>query len=127
MAAPTTELGHTDFPRLCEHVLHDYPASDLLLSDTFQHAGAQVDLAYLPFAERFDVGAKEFCDFDMRAARGGAIGSWLDAMHRQPYSAAGASPSADPELLAAAMKKHRSLDFFDYDSYGAAKLHPHAR
>ncbi len=89
-------------------------------------ACAQVDLAYLPFAERFDVGAKEFCDFDMRAAFGGAIGRWLDAMHQRPYAADG-SPLADRGLLLSALEKFRSLDFFGYDSFAAAELHPHAR
>lgn len=84
----------------------------------------QVDLAYLPFAERVNIGAKEFCNFDMAAAEGGRIGEWLEAMRERPYDV---SPSPDRNLFLAALKRHMRLDFFDYDSYSAAALHPHAR
>lgn len=82
-------------------------------------------MAYFPFAERFDIGAKEFCNhFDMAAAEGGKIGNWLEAMRSRPYDV---SPSADRQLFLKALKRHMRLDFFDYDSYAAAALHPHAR
>jgi len=59
--------------------------------------------------------------FDVEAAAGGAIGRWLAAMDGRPSCSATA---ADPALLIKAYRKHMSLDFFDYDPYGAFSLHP---
>ena len=82
-----------------------------------------MDIVYLPFAERFAVGVQEFCNFDMAAAEDGKIGSWLDAMQSRPYDV---SPSADPDLFRSALLRHMRMDFFDYDTYSSAALHPHA-
>lgn len=60
--------------------------------------------------------------YNVEAALGGAIGGWLAAMDARPSCKATA---ADSELLLAALRKHRSLDFFDYDSFSSCKLHPH--
>eukprot|EP00208_Stichococcus_sp_RCC1054_P003822 CAMPEP_0206140884 /NCGR_PEP_ID=MMETSP1473-20131121/11004_1 /ASSEMBLY_ACC=CAM_ASM_001109 /TAXON_ID=1461547 /ORGANISM="Stichococcus sp, Strain RCC1054" /LENGTH=253 /DNA_ID=CAMNT_0053535217 /DNA_START=226 /DNA_END=988 /DNA_ORIENTATION=+ len=77
------------------------------------------DLALFPFAQRFSIACPEWCGMDMRAAAGGNIGRWLDAMQARPAVSA-ASP--DPAKFLAAMKKHMSLDFFDYETYTAAQL-----
>jgi glutathione S-transferase len=82
-----------------------------------------VDIVYFPFAERFAIGVQEFCNFDMSAAEGGKIGSWLGAMRSRPHDV---SPSADPDLFRSALKRHMRMDFFDYDTYSVAALHPHA-
>lgn len=80
------------------------------------------DISLFPFVRRFDVGAKAFCGFDVRGACGGAVGRWLVVMEGRPSCRITA---ADDALLLQAYKKHRSLDFFDYDSYGIFALHPH--
>lgn len=83
-----------------------------------------VDLAYLPFAERFEIGLRDFCDYDMSSAHGGAVGRWLEAARERRY--ASGSPSPDRELFSEALRRHQSLDFFDYVTYGPYDLHPHA-
>jgi hypothetical protein len=40
----------------------------------------QADLAYYPFAERFDVAMPAFCGFNMRSQENRAIRNWLEAM-----------------------------------------------
>ena len=78
------------------------------------------DILVYPFIKRFAVAAP-LTGFDVEAALGGAIGGWLAAMDARPACRATA---ADSGLLLAAFRKHRSLDFFDYDGYGAFDLHP---
>lgn len=86
--------------------------------------GADVSLADIvaaPFIRRFAVAAP-LIGYDVRAAGGGAVGRWLDALDARP---SGAAAAADPSLLLEAFRKHRSLDFFDYDTYRCFELHPH--
>lgn len=79
------------------------------------------DLALYPFVQRFAVGAPEFAGYDVRGAQGGAAGEWLQAMRARASCAA---TTADNAALLAAYRKHRCLDFFDYDPYAATALHP---
>jgi hypothetical protein len=69
--------------------------------------------------QRFSVAAPAFCDYDVRAACGGAVGAWLARMEARP-SCSVASPDAGQ--LLAAYRAHRSLDFFDYCSYSTFQL-----
>jgi hypothetical protein len=84
----------------------------------------QVDFAYFPFAERFHIAVHKFCNYDMAAAEGGKIGAWLSAVRSRPHDA---SPSADPDDYCRALERHMRMDFFDYDTYSAAALIPHAQ
>jgi glutathione S-transferase len=79
------------------------------------------DIAYYPFARRFDVGMPHFCGYDLSAALGGSVGGWLQAMGQRESCGI---TTADDALLLAAYQQHRSLDFFDYDPYGVFDLHP---
>lgn len=79
------------------------------------------DLAVYPFVARFAVGAPEFAGYGVRTALGGVAGEWLRAMRER---ASGAVTTADDAALLKAYQTHRSLDFFDYDTYLATALHP---
>lgn len=78
------------------------------------------DIVVAPFIRRFAVTAP-LVGYDSRTVGGGAVGRWLDALHARP---SGAAVAADPELLLEAFRQHRSLDFFDYETYTAFQLHP---
>lgn len=45
-----------------------------------------------------------------------------DHLHKQPWCQTAAP---DEEKLAEAFRQHKSLDFFDYVTYDAFKVHPH--
>jgi len=89
--------------------------------------GAQVtiaDLVLMPFIERFDIIGRNFHGVDATEICGGAISSWLEAMQARPSCQRAA---AAPQELLRAYKQHKSLDFFDYSTYGATALHPQNR
>lgn len=79
------------------------------------------DIAVYPFVKRFAVACPEFSGYDVYKALNGAVGKWLKAMEERPACRVS---SADDGLLLKAYRKHRSLDFFDYDSYLCCDLHP---
>lgn len=79
------------------------------------------DLALLPFMERFDLVMQEFLSMRLETMHAGAIHSWLQAMQDRP---ACQTASPDSSLLLEAYRTHRSLDFFDYQTYHAASCHP---
>ena len=81
----------------------------------------QVDLIYYPFAERFALAMPEFTGLDVHKTSQ-AVSGWLEVMEDRP-AVQMASPKAD--LFLAALKKERSLDFFDFKTYKANQLLPH--
>lgn len=84
--------------------------------------GADVSLADIlvwPFLKRFSVAAP-LTGYEVEANV--HIQRWLAAMDARPSCATSA---ADPQLLLDAFRKHRSLDFFDFETFGAFELHPH--
>lgn len=78
-----------------------------------------VDLAYLPFIERFAVAMNHFMGYNVRALGDGEIGHWMDACHARP---ALQSTRTDPVQLRKAYQKYMSLDFFDYHSLTRSDL-----
>ena len=40
----------------------------------------QADIAYYPFAERFDVAMPAFCGYSLRSGQNSSIDSWLKAL-----------------------------------------------
>ncbi len=78
------------------------------------------DILVYPFIKRFAVAAP-LTGYNVETPLGGAIGGWLAAMDGRPSCRATA---ANSELLLAALRKHRSLDFFDSDSFSSCELHP---
>jgi glutathione S-transferase len=79
------------------------------------------DIVVYPFMKRFDVAAP-LTRYDVSAALGGSIGRWLAAMDARPSCRTSAASSA---ALLQAYRQHRSLDFFDYETFGCFQLHPH--
>lgn len=63
-----------------------------------------------------------FSAYDPRSSNP-SFAAWLDAAGSRPAAIAAA---ADLQLLLAAYKEHRCVDFFDYTSYTAVQLHPHS-
>eukprot|EP00884_Botryococcus_braunii_P015414 jgi/Botrbrau1/2556/Bobra.0079s0043.2 len=87
-------------------------------------AGPEVSLADVvvwPFMSRFKLAAQELCVLDISEECGGSLRAWLNRME-QRASCRECDP--DPKLLAKAFRRKRSLDFFDYTSYGVASVHP---
>ncbi|WIA08730.1 hypothetical protein OEZ85_008154 [Tetradesmus obliquus] len=87
--------------------------------------GAQptlADVALLPFFERFRLALQLFQDYDLAGVQGGAVTQWMDHLHKQPWCQ---TAVPDEEKLAEAFRQHKSLDFFDYVTYDAFKVHPH--
>ena len=81
------------------------------------------DISVYPFLKRFSVAFPEFCGgYDVCDVLGGGVGMWLRAVEARP---AAAVTTANDDLLLKALRRHKSLDFFDYDSYLACDLHPH--
>lgn len=79
------------------------------------------DLVYYPFARRFEIGLKNFCDYDIGTALDKSIRPWLSAMRsRQSCTVT----CANDELLLQAYGKHMCLDFFDYMAFSVFQLHP---
>jgi hypothetical protein len=74
-----------------------------------------------PFLKRYAV-AQPLTGYDVDAALGGSIGRWLAAMRARSSCA---TSSADDAQLLQAYHQHRSLDFFDFETYTACQLHPH--
>ncbi len=81
----------------------------------------QADIIVWPFVMRFDVAAHEFCGVDVWNEAGDAFKQWLDLM-----SGRETCMESDPDRAAflSALRKERSLDFFDFSTYSAASLHP---
>eukprot|EP00878_Enallax_costatus_P006528 GHUV01006845.1.p1 GENE.GHUV01006845.1~~GHUV01006845.1.p1 ORF type:complete len:263 (+),score=84.88 GHUV01006845.1:201-989(+) len=82
------------------------------------------DVALLPFFNRFRLALQEFQGDDMGWLQGGAVLQWMANLEQQQWCAL-ASP--DSKLFTQALRKHASLDFFDYDTYDAYSCHPHLR
>ncbi|KAF8072723.1 GSTL3 [Scenedesmus sp. PABB004] len=82
------------------------------------------DVALLPFFERFAWALALRGEVDVAALHGGALAAWMAHLHSQPWAALAAP---DAGLFASALRRHGSLDFFDYDSYDAFQLSPHLR
>ncbi|KAI8105338.1 hypothetical protein M9435_000505 [Picochlorum sp. BPE23] len=80
------------------------------------------DFVVYPFVQRAQVAMKDSYGVDVGLLCDGSVGVWMDAM-TQLSSVRIAS--ADESLLKEAFRKHKSLDFFDYTSYGPYDLHPH--
>lgn len=80
------------------------------------------DLVVYPFVQRARVAMKDSYDVDVGLLCDGSVGAWMDAMNQL---ASVKIASADESLLRKAFQKHRSLDFFDYSSFGPFVLHPH--
>lgn len=78
------------------------------------------DILLYPFARRFSVGLPRFSEVEMTKGRPN-LARWMTAMAQRPSVQLA---SADDGLLQQAYGRHRCLDFFDYDSYAAAALHP---
>ena len=79
------------------------------------------DIAVYPFVKRFAVACPEFSGYDVYGILDGVVGKWLRAMEERPTCRIS---TANDELLLKAYRKHKSLDFFDYDSYTSCQLHP---
>lgn len=62
----------------------------------------QADIAYYPFAERFELAMPEFCSFDLHAAGDGCISRWLKAMQERDTIRAS---MADRSLLLSAFRQ----------------------
>jgi glutathione S-transferase len=75
------------------------------------------DVLPWPFLRRFSPAAPEFCGVHVQGAPAG----WLGAMRRRT-SAALAAPN--DELFLAALRRHRSFDFFDCESFKACECRP---
>lgn len=82
-----------------------------------------MDLTYYPFAERFALAMPEFAGLDMHKTSL-AVSRWLEVMEDRP-AVQMASPKAD--LFLAALRRERSLDFFDFRTYKANQLLPHIK
>ena len=80
-------------------------------------------LTYYPFAERFALAMPEFAGLDMHKTSQ-AVSRWLEVMEDRP-AVQMASPKAD--LFLAALRRERSLDFFDFRTYKANQLLPHIK
>ena len=80
-----------------------------------------VDIALFPFMYRFELALQGMHGTEISHVAGGRLGMWLDAM-RSRESAKMACPNND--LFREALKKHASLDFFDYETYSIFALHP---
>lgn len=76
------------------------------------------DLAVWPFVHRIEMCAREFSGIDIR----GAVAAWMAAMEALPSSRVAMPESA---AMLRAIREHRSLDFFDYDTYAVSECHPH--
>ncbi|KAK9867166.1 hypothetical protein WJX84_010666 [Apatococcus fuscideae] len=79
------------------------------------------DLVLLPFMERFDLVTREFLGMRLETMHGGRVQAWLEGLRQRPSCR---TASADRRLLLEAYREHRSLDFFDYQTYSAAACHP---
>lgn len=79
------------------------------------------DLVVWPFVRRFDIAAREFAGFDVSQELDGVVGKWLGVMGSRPACQV-TFPNAD--LFLKAFHRHKSLDFFDYDTYRSCELHP---
>jgi glutathione S-transferase len=82
------------------------------------------DFAVYPFVNRFAILLPGLCGYNVRAAAGGRVGEWMEAMQARPSCQV---TSPDEDLFRAAAMKGASLDFFDYMTYGVFDLHPHNR
>lgn len=80
------------------------------------------DFVVYPFVQRARIAMKDSYDLDVRSLCDGSVGAWMDAMNELSSVRIA---SADESLLRRAFQKHKSLDFFDYTSYGPYDLHPH--
>lgn len=78
------------------------------------------DVLLYPFMRRFSVALRRFSSVDMTAGRP-CLAQWMAAMAARPSVQLAA---ADDALLEQAYVQHGCLDFFDYESYCAAALHP---
>jgi len=82
----------------------------------------QADIAYWPFAERFQLLLSHFFGLDMRELGPPQIGQWIDVMQQRLLCQIAA---ANPDLFLQAVEEHKTIDFFDYATYNACDLHPH--
>lgn len=81
----------------------------------------QADVIVWPFIARFKIAMRDLCTLDIQEEAAPGVRAWIDTMTQQ---AACRESDPDPALFLKALKKERSLDFFDYTSYGVAALHP---
>ena len=84
------------------------------------------DINVYPFLKRVEVGLRQLAGCaDVSTAlgsNGGPIGAWLAAMDARP---ACRTTAADSGLLLQAYQQHKSLDFFDFETFSCFQLHPH--
>jgi uncharacterized protein with NRDE domain len=109
------------------HDLYHHTARDLYC-DTVQctalaswAAFLQADVVVWPFVSRFVLAAREMCRLDIRNCCGVHVKAWVDLMAERGTCR---ETDPDPELFAKALRRERSLDFFDYSTYGVRALHP---
>lgn len=81
------------------------------------------DIAIFPFAHRFDLIARAiYKDADLAFSTTTLCGAWFQAMKER---ASCRTTMPDEKLFIDALKKERSLEFFDYSTYSMLQLHPH--
>ena len=88
------------------------------------HSLTIADIIVYPFLSRFALAAKHFSNFNIsQTADGGdLVDKWLKDMRARPSCEI---TTPNEQCLLSAFQEHMSLDFFDYHTYTACKLHPH--
>lgn len=81
------------------------------------------EISVFPFVYRAQIALKNSYNIDIRDMSQGKVGEWMDRILLNSSSAS--TTCANRGLLSGAFERHKSLDFFDYDSYGIFDLHPH--
>lgn len=104
--------------RLLGDVLRGHGGTFLVANTS---APTVVDCAFYPFAHRFDLISRHILS-DEELTEDIQFLTWLRDMRSRD---ACKTTSADTPLLLQAFQNERSLDFFDYSTYGIFDLHPH--
>jgi len=81
------------------------------------------EISVFPFVYRAQISLQNSYKIDIREMSQGKVGEWMDGILSNSSSAS--ITCANRDLLLRAFERHKSLDFFDYDSYGIFDLHPH--
>lgn len=101
-----------DFEDACKTVFHPSRCLSQLES-----------IALFPFMYRAWVAMKSAYGIDIFLMDDGRVGVWMENMMLSRESTK--ITCAAEDALAGAFQRHKSLDFFDYVSYGIFDLHPH--